>query len=194
MEDYLDKILDIAWSIEPDVVTLLTGRNAGGKSLIRKLLRQTLADKLGKDKVTVAHASQELRTGSYASMGALSGLTRDIDWLATSQNTITTMEQSLKAKADYYVIDEPEIGMGEELQLGLVDWLNEKISFLNKGVLLVCHSRLIAQGIKFDTFINLEGMGYEEWTARVPQKISVEEFQEFSNSLFETVRTRNKKG
>lgn len=198
MNDYIDKVVvEVMDSIKHNEVTILTGRNAGGKSLIRKQLIFQIASAVGKDykKTFIPQASQEIRTASQPSMGALSGVAHDLEWLATSTNTLYTLEHVFahRDKADYIVIDEPEIGMGEELQLGIADYLNDeiaKVKALGKGCLIICHSRLIAQNVVHDNFINMEGMSEDEWLNRIPKKISITEFKEFSDKLFETVRDR----
>ena len=48
-EDYVDKLLDIANSIDITKKTLLTGRNAGGKSFIRKVLTAIIHNKYKKE-------------------------------------------------------------------------------------------------------------------------------------------------
>lgn len=189
-EQHIDHINEVTDKINYDNITILTGRNAGGKSLIRKVLRNNIMEKTGKSKVFIPHASQELRTKSNPEMGALSGMGHDLEWLATSHNTISTLDQVISRDADYIVIDEPEIGIGEELQLGLADYINEKLKDRKCGVLIITHSRLSVTNIKHDDFINLEGMTEEEWLNRTPTKVSVEEFKEFSNGLFKTVRDR----
>ncbi len=192
-EKYIDKLIDISENINPNEITILTGRNAGGKSLIRKLLNTSLAEKLGKKKVFIVSASQELRTKSNPEMGALSSMAHDLEWLATSDNTFHTLETIFGKSgkdADYIVIDEPEIGVGEELQLGLIDYINKKTKSCGKGVLIITHSRVTALGLRHDNFINLEGMSFEEWVARNPEKISVEEFKDFASNLFKAVRDR----
>lgn len=198
ISDYIDSVVVGAMDrIKHNEVTILTGRNAGGKSLIRKQLVFQIGEAVGKDykKTFIPHASQELRTASQPSMGALSGMAHDLEWLATSYNTLSTLEHVFahREKADYVVIDEPEIGMGEELQLGIADYLNDeiaKLKALGKGCLIICHSRLIAKNVIHDNFINLDGMTEDEWLNRVPKKISIQEFRDFSNALFENVRDR----
>ena len=197
MEEHIARLIDTMDLIKPNEVTILTGRNAGGKSLIRKQLRFRIASALDKDakKVFIPHASQEIRTASQPGMGALSGMGHDLEWLATSDCTLDTIEKVFKhtEKADYIVIDEPEIGMGEELQLGVADYLNEeiaKVKAMGKGCLVICHSRIIASNVVHDKFINLEGMTEEEWLTRVPQKISVGEFKEFAKDLFVAIRDK----
>jgi hypothetical protein len=58
--------------------------------------------------------------------------------------------------------------------------------------MIICHSRLLVNNLKFDNFINLEGMSLEEWINRTPVKISVEDFLEFSHEMFIKVRDRLK--
>ena len=125
-------------------------------------------------------------------MGALSSMAHDLEWLATSKNTLHGIEMifSDRYKPDYIIIDEPEIGMGEELQLGLAEWLNEKIAGTTCGVLVITHSKNIVNYLRHDKFINLEGMNVTEWLNRKPQKISIEDFTKFSDELFEAIRDR----
>jgi len=200
MDEHITRLVDVMDTIKHDEVTILTGRNAGGKSLIRKQLVFRIAKALDKEpkNVFIPSASQELRTKSQPSMGALSSIGHDLEWLATSDSTVHSLEQVFKyhtEKADYVIIDEPEIGIGEELQLGIADYLNEEIAKLKamgKGCLIICHSRLIAKNVVHDTFINLEGMTEEEWLNRVPQKISVEDFKAFATGLFSAIGDRER--
>jgi ABC-type Mn2+/Zn2+ transport system ATPase subunit len=192
-EQYPDDLVDIIDSIDCTKITILTGRNAGGKSLIRKLMSGEVRKQSGKDKIRIPHASQQLRTEVNPELGALGSFAHDLEWLATSTSTISNIEKAFKVEgADYLVIDEPEIGVGEELQLGLADWLNDKLVDYPKGVLIICHSRLLVQNIKHNHFINLEGMSFDEWTSRVPVKLPVEDFLEFSGEMFKRVKKRLK--
>lgn len=192
-KQYIDDLIGIISSIEITKITILTGRNAGGKSLIRKLMPSKIRKLSGQSKVRIPHASQQLRTEVSPEFGALSSFAHDLEWLATSTSTIGNIEKAIKVEdADYLVIDEPEIGVGEELQLGLAEWLNDKLADYPKGVLIICHSRLLVQNIKHDQFINLEGMSFDEWTSRVPVKLSVEDFLEFSEKMFNIVSSRIK--
>lgn len=188
-DDYIDNLLNIINIIDTSKVTILTGRNAGGKSLIRKQLSIKLRERLGR-KVFIPHASQQLRTEVNSER---MGLTQDLEWLATSSSTINLIQRVFnQSKADYIVIDEPEIGVGEELQLGLCDYINEKLKNRTCGILIICHSRIMVKNIVHDNFINLEGLSEQEWLNRVPKKISVEEFELFSSGLFFAIRDRQK--
>ena len=193
-EDYIDSLIEIPSKIDINKITILTGRNAGGKSLVRKLLKSEITNQLGKSKVFIPHASQALRTNSNPEMGGLSGATHDLDWLATSKNTIDTIDMVFRYdNADYIVIDEPEIGIGDELLLGLIDYLNIKIAESNKGVLIITHSKTTVKGLIHDNFANLEGLTEEEWLNRTPQKLSIEDYTEFADGLFRAIRDRMNK-
>jgi ABC-type uncharacterized transport system ATPase subunit len=198
-EDYVDKLIDITNSINITKKTLLTGRNAGGKSFIRKLLTSIIHNKykLGGKKSLVLQASQELRTKSNPELGAMSSFAHDLKWLATSNNTLNCLKQIInkKDKASYIIIDEPEIGLGEELLIGVCDWLNNELGNVNCGILITSHSRtFIDYCTVCDEWINLEGLTKFEWLYRVPEKLNKEEFDEFSHNLFEVIRDRlNKK-
>ncbi len=188
-EDYIDFLTEI--KIVPDTVTILTGKNASGKSLIRKLLNQNLTETLNKKKVFIPHASQEIRTKSNPEMGALASMTHDTEWLATSQNTLHTIDMVLKYEnPDFIVIDEPEIGLGEELQVGMASYLNEKIKSVKCGVLIITHSKHIVKNLVHDNFINLEGMTEQQWLEREIKAVSIEEFREYANGLFGAIRDR----
>jgi predicted ATPase len=197
MEDYLNKIAEIPYKMDFSSVTILTGRNAGGKSLIRKQLVFALSEKLDIPwkKLFIPHASLQLRTEPKPEMGALAQLASDLPWIASSASTIEVIKKvfSNKDKANYIIIDEPEIGLGIPLQLGLCDYINEQIEECKKlgiGVLVITHSKTIVENIKHENFINLEDMDENEWLTHIPQKISIEEFEKFSGDFFVTVRDR----
>lgn len=198
-EDYVDKLIDITNNIDITKKILLTGRNAGGKSFIRKLLTSIIHNKykLEGKQALVLQASQELRTKSNPEFGGLSGFAHDLEWVATSDNTLNCLKQIInkKDKASYIIIDEPEIGLGEELLIGVCDWLNDELEHINCGILITTHSRTFIEYCNICVeWINLEGLTKFEWLYRVPEKLNVEEFNEFSHNLFEVIRDRlNKK-
>jgi energy-coupling factor transporter ATP-binding protein EcfA2 len=194
-EDYVDKLIDITNSINITKKTLLTGRNAGGKSFIRKMLTSIIHNKykLEGKKALVLQASQELRTKSNPELGAMSSFAHDLEWLATSSNTLNCLQQVInkKDKASYIIIDEPEIGLGEELLMGVCDWLNNELGSVDCGVLITSHSRtFIDYCTVCDEWVNLEGLTKFEWLCRVPKQLDVEEFKEFSLGLFRCIRDR----
>lgn len=194
-EDYVDNLIEISNRIDITKKTLLTGRNAGGKSFIRKMLTSIIHNKykLEGKKAVVLQASQELRTKSNPEFGAMSSFAHDLEWLATSSNTLNCLQQVIKNKhkASYIIIDEPEIGLGEELLLGVCDWLNNELGNVNCGILITSHSRTFIEYSHIcDEWINLEGLTKFEWLYRVPEQLDVEEFKEFSLGLFRCIRDR----
>jgi ABC-type Mn2+/Zn2+ transport system ATPase subunit len=114
-----------------------------------------------------------------------------LEWLATSQNTIHTIDCVFNSKnPDFIVIDEPEIGLGEELQLGMAEYLNEKIKAVTCGVLIITHSKHIVKNLIHDDFINLEKMNETDWLNREIKPVAVAEFKEYAESLFIAIRDR----
>ncbi|SRR6266403_5798841 len=188
-DEHINYISNI--KISHDKVTILTGRNASGKSLIRKLLSTNLEQVLNKKKVHIPQASQEIRTKSNPMMGALSTMCHDLDWLATSDNTIHTIDSVFKqTNPDFIVIDEPEIGLGEELQVGLAQYLNEKIKEVNCGILVITHSKHIVSNLKHDEFVNLEKMTESEWFNREIKPVNVDDFKKYASGLHRAIQDR----
>lgn len=192
--DYIDHIIDLLDSIQLHKVTVLTGRNGGGKSMMRKLLLQFLKSKdelqdkkYGQDWI-LSTVSMDDRAGVNPDRMMVFG--RDCEWLPTSENTFNDIDSVLKTHRDgvvkYIVLDELEIGMGEELQAGLAAYLNDKILALGDaclGVLIITHSRAMVRNLKYDDFINLEGMTDEEWINRKVIPMSPSELLEKSRDL-----------
>lgn len=198
-DDYIDGLIDVLSSIELHKVTILTGRNGGGKSMIRKLLPSFLKKKeelkdLGSN--LVASISMDRRAGIDAERGYLSMFDRDCEWLPTSQNTLHSVEGLLNQKNRFLVLDEIELGMGEEVQAGLALDINSKMDEIiknNLGVIVITHSRAMVRFLKHDNFINLEGMSEEEWLNREIVPVSPEELKKRSDELYTALNKRLKK-
>lgn len=188
--EQLERIRDVLWGIPINSSTkLLTGKNSSGKSLIRDQLRVRVKKKLGG---TVVHASQELRTGSNPEMGALSSMARDLPWLPTSLTTIHHIQMSCRSARDgkhMFVIDEPEIGCGEETVVALCKWLNEEIltQKFAGGLLIITHNRYMVENLNCKHFFNLDGYKTkEEWLNRKIRPTNLKELEE--NRLFKLIR------
>lgn len=191
---HIDYLIDTTKQIKQNEITILTGRNASGKSLVRKLLRASIIEQTGKKKVRIPHASQELRTHSNPELGALCTFAHDLEWLATSHNTIDTIKKVLKTEnPDFIILDEPEIGLGEELQMGLINYLNANLKKLPCGVLVITHNKNTVLNLHHDKFLNLEKMTEDEWVNRKIEPLSVKDFKNFSNEFFKVVRDRMNK-
>jgi hypothetical protein len=204
LKKHIDNLVEILNSINVNnSVTILTGSNGSGKSLIRKQMLFRVARALEKDPKNgplVASTSMEMRTGSNPEFGALSGAGRDNDVSPTSQCTLENIEALLVGKHGenrYIVIDEPEIGMGEEMVVALVNWLNEECSSLKKkkiyGVLVITHNRYIVENLKHEQFLNIDGYKTkEEWLERKIVPTDLKEFNKKSMDLFLAIRDRSK--
>jgi predicted ATPase len=196
--DHVDLIIELAEKVKLGEVTILTGSNGTGKSFIRKIVGFKLAEKKGGDKTKtfVSQTSMEQRTGTNADWGALSGIMRDVGWTPTSTETLGKIQNLMddRFKDRYIVIDEPEIGMGEETVLGLVEYLNERLEELRKGnflgVMIITHSRLIVEHLKADSFINIDGLSREQWLTRKLVPTDLKDLEERSLIIHSEIQQR----
>ena len=197
--EHLDHLIDLMKSIQLNKITILTGGNGKGKSLIRKLIHFYIENKLGiKDqkKRCVVQVSMQLRTESRPEWGALSSMAHDWPTTPTSLSTISLIKGMFSQSAGkYIVIDEPEIGMSAEMQLALCKKINETLPTLEdiKGVLIITHSQFIIKNLKHDEFVNIEGMTEDEWLNREIVPADIDELDNFSTALFREVESRQKK-
>ena len=161
---HIDRILQVLHSIQPHRLTILTGPNASGKSLIRKQLNYHLMDSLGLPRDRPCVASISLSSRMSRSDGAPNFFYED-DSEATTVNTIRLLNAVLKTSDRFIVFDEPELGMSEETQLATAMFLNGKkqeILDRNLGILLITHSRVIASNIQEDDFLSV----YPQYTSK----------------------------
>lgn len=197
------RLQDTFQDLNVEGVTILTGNNGSGKSLIRKQLPfafQNLyeLDDISKTRGWILSTSMDARTSSNPEWGGLSSIMNDTSWIATSQNTFHSINSMLKAvetsdKCKYIVIDEYEIGCSEETIVALAEFINKKIQKLLEdkkiiGAMIITHSRLGIEHIKFDHFVNLEGKTYEEWKNREIIPTDLEELD--ANELFYYIRDK----
>lgn len=190
-DDHLDDLIDIAESIEANKITILTGSNGTGKSFVRKLLVHKIPNK--NQEIKVASISMERRAGLNMD-GAMGAFTKDADWTPTSMETYKLIRGLISTSKEgrYIIIDEPEIGMGEELVLGLAKFLNENLKKVSYGVLVITHSRVLVQNLRHDVFINIDGLTYVEWVTRKIVASDLDEISEQSNILFRAIQERVK--
>jgi ABC-type Mn2+/Zn2+ transport system ATPase subunit len=202
IEDHINNLIDIRDSIKLNEVTILTGDNATGKSVIRKTLWQHINDLLGIDeqKSFVSDISMERRTGLHPEMGGGGIFLRDCGWTPTSMETyrfIKGVFQALNSNKRFIVLDEPEIGASKEVQKAFAKYINnfyEEIHDNNKcyGLLVITHSDEIIKNLKCDNFLNIQGLTKEEYLNREIKDIDLEELEKFSLDLFCGIRDRNK--
>jgi predicted ATPase len=173
--------------------TILTGSNGSGKSFIRKAIGQKIQMELEasgekfREGHIVASVSMERRTSSDPFCQAMNAFSHDASWNPTSEETFRFVTGLLGQDDRYLVIDEPEIGMAEELQLLLCNEINNKLLGLNSfGVLIITHSRTIVKNVIHDQFLNMDGLDENQWLTREPKlpDYTFEEFEKASHELF----------
>ena len=198
LNKHIDHILDICDSIPTDKITILTGGNALGKSLIRKQLAFYISNKkdIPANKAVIS-VSMQTRTESRPEYSALSGMNHDLPWCSTSDSTINLLNGMLShAKNKFIVIDELEIGMSREVQAGVCHMLNEKFPDIlknNYGILVITHSEDVVKNLNHDNFINIEGMSEEQWLTRDIIPVEPKDLESWATALFKAVRDREKK-
>ena len=180
-EERAEQIKQMADKIELGQITLLTGSNGSGKSLIRQQIRFRIAKKLGGDcdplKIT-ADISMAKRASSIPSLGALSGIFMDEPTDPTSlcsysnvETLLNTFVKNTESSKRYLVLDEPEIGMTKESQLGLAWLIKENVEALLQktyGVLIISNSEyFISRLANIGVFLNMDGYeSVDEWVNR----------------------------
>ncbi len=207
IEEHIEHLINLRDKIYLNEVTILTGDNATGKSVIRKTLWQHINDLLGieEQKSFVSDISMERRTALHPEMGGGGVFLRDCGWTPTSMETyrfIKGIFQNLnddnkKISKRFIVLDEPEIGASREVQKAFAKYINnfyEKIHDNNKcyGLLVITHSDEIIKNLKCDNFLNIQGLTKEEYLNREIKDIDLEEIEKFSLDLFRGIRDRNK--
>lgn len=191
-EDQYDRIVEIYSEIPLDgSISMLTGSNGSGKSLIRKQLNHRTKRENGK---SVAHCSMQLRTGLDNGTGC-AAFTHDTDWDPTSVNTINFIQVvSRSIHGGYMVLDEIEIGCAEETLMGMVDWMNDHLREAIKGTLgclVITHSPYVVKNLKFDNWFNLDGYKTaDEWLNRKIVPVDLESLKKRSHDLFRFVESQ----
>jgi predicted ATPase len=202
----IERIQYILETIEPGKVTLLTGSNGSGKSLVRKQLCFRLERKLpGTDyRRLTADVSMQRRTSANPNLGALSTVMQDDKDQPTSYSTyyLVKMLMGTFLKEDnsskrYLIIDEPEIGMSKESQLGFVTYLKERIPDILKytyGLLIITHSEMIVNALKDEAvFLNMDkDCTADEWINREIIPTDFEKLENDSYELFQAINNYSK--
>lgn len=194
-EEHLSIVRKLHKEIKYGKITILTGPNGYGKSLLRKIL--VSVPHKGKE-IKCASISMERRTSPNEGFGAFRSLAIDDPTDATSNATCHLVTGLFSSAEDrFFTIDEPEIGMGKEALLGLIETLKEKISELKKkkkfhGILFITHSEFFIENMPHDKFINFQGMTYEEWKNREIIPVSTKTLADWSLKLWRAVENKKK--
>ncbi len=157
-----------------------------------------IADLTGQDPgKSVASVSMESRTQQKHDFGALRSIGIDDPTNPTSGETLYNIDSLVKnaiseTSKRYLVIDEPEIGMGEEMVAALCIKLNDMFKIMPVGclgVLVITHNRYLVGNLNSE-FINLECMTRDEWLARPIVPTDLEKFKEDSLGLYRAINDR----
>ena len=190
--EHLDYLIDLSQKIDTKEITILTGANGSGKSLLRSFMTERFRKDSNKK---VKSVSMEFRTSSNNSFGALGGIGQDSSWMATSYNTYNLMTRIIKAAKDspegtgYIVLDEIEIGCSEETILCFIDYLNKELKEIKElgiGVLIITHSRIVVEKLNSDSFVDLQELTKEQWLNRKIIPTTIEELE--NNDFFKAIR------
>ena len=192
-QEAYENILDALDQIKTGHVTILTGDNGTGKSLIRKVLCSSLRNQENDDTIKIADISMEKRTGLHAGLGGGGVFFRDVEWVATSDNSLSFLYSLLNSAKDrYLVLDEPELGMSQDLQKSIGVYLSKRIPETmkeNRGMLIITHSREFVRSLSVEhVFVNLQKKSEEEWLNESAKEIDLDDFRKKCDALFNLLR------
>jgi len=199
IEEQFDNIVKVGSKIKVNEITILTGDNGSGKSLIRQAILSFISKQLDPLETDMRKLSRQIgsismqkRTQGNKEYMELRAFFTDQEDEPTSLNTIFFIEalmdynfkEDKKDKFKFIIIDEPELGCSEETQLALSYYFNENLHKLNCGVLIITHSRIIVENVFHDNFLNLSGYkDKEEWLNRTIIATDIEKAKTNSNDL-----------
>lgn len=156
---------------------IVTGPNASGKSLLRKVLNSHY----GKHKMLLIHLSQAARSRSGIEKVMMYGSEEDDSTGVISISVFLKAFKNIDMKAEPtgLLIDEPEIGCSEEVQMAMGSHIAKKIQELPMlhGCYVVTHSRLLVQSLlhlKPTHFRLQDDMTLEQWANRSVQPADLE--------------------
>lgn len=199
--EHINKLLDLMTAIKPHEITILTGGNGRGKSLIRKQMPFVVKKMFNLDDNQMKHSvkavSMQTRTESRPDFGALSSAMHDWPTTPTSISTFRLIENVLDYTDDnYIVLDEIEIGMSAESIAGVCEFLNKRFEEIDSqkcyGVLVITHSDRVVKTLKHDAFLNIEGLSEEQWLNREIVPTDFETLDKEANELFRAIQDRSK--
>lgn len=192
---YIDNLIKVMKDIPLNKVTILVGRNGGGKSFIRKILGQFIEQKVNDGRKRYEYVNEISMDKRIDFEGGIMRCNNcDMPDTPTSENTIGHIESLFRhGENRFLVIDEMEIGMGEELQAGVCAELAPQFAEIlpkTLGILVITHSKTIVENLPHDKFISLEGMSENEWLNRKIVPTTPTELKEWSTLLYRAIQKR----
>lgn len=205
LDKHISRIIEVAESIQPNRLTILTGSNGNGKSFIRKLMNSKMGEKFPDRNARhlVTEISMQKRTDvNNPLMGSGFGFTFfDNPQYPTSISTYNLIDRLLYSCVDsenkkdrsYIIIDEPEIGMADESQLGIALFLKNRMSEIlenSLGIMIITHSKFVVRELKGDAdfFYTDYDMTSDEWLER---KIIPTDFEDLRIQSMDLMRRLN---
>lgn len=194
-EDQCDHIVDMIQAIPMDgSISVLTGSNGSGKSLVRT----QLSFRAKEQKKVVVHSSMALRTGLHSELGGMGVFLRDDDWNSTSYSTIQSIKKAIQStNGNFLCLDEIEIGCSAEMVMGMATWLNEHLRpgiEGSLGCLVITHSPVVVQTLQFDNWFNMDNFETPEaWLSRPIEPVDLDQYVEEQLAFFRHIRGRMKK-
>ena len=168
---------------------IITGSNASGKSLLRRVV----SNNGRKNNLLVADLSHERRTTQDITRAFLYG---DENSDSTGNITANSLIGLFRSSAGWtenhlLIIDEPEIGLGEEAQMGMGIYIREKLELASdklQNIVIFTHSRHILEELnKIKHHYHHVGDKYkniEEFNNRELIPLSPVQLNDISNSTF----------
>ncbi|MBC5745212.1 cold shock domain-containing protein [Lachnospiraceae bacterium MD308] len=205
LDKHITRIIEVAESIQPNRLTILTGSNGNGKSFIRKLMNSKMGEKFpDRDaRHLVTEVSMQKRTDvNNPLIGTGFGfIFFDKPQFPTSISTYNLIDKLLyncvdsekKIDKSYIIIDEPEIGMADESQLGIALFLKNKMSEIlenSLGIMIITHSKFVVRELKdnADFLYTDYDMTADEWLER---KIIPTDFEDLRIQSMDLMRRLN---
>ena len=192
--DHANKFFRFTMHLAHPKLCIITGINGSGKSLLRKVIHANYSNR----NIFLMHLSQEGRCRSEIFRSMIYGNEEDD---STGYNSVRIFRKSLeqtrtKTETSGLLIDEPEIGCGEEVQLAMGMHLASSMEGLISnvhvhGVYVVTHSRLFVQPLMHlnPSWIRLgDDMTLANWMNRSVQPASLEEVEERCRKGYHVVK------
>ena len=156
-------------------ITILTGNNGSGKSLIRK----QLGHKLDKGLISLSTLDRMKPKEHLSALKNIMIDNEDDSTAASSYFILTKFFKEIEKnkKVKYAIIDEPEIGCSDETKLAFGIYLNKMMSKYNHvGYLVITHSSHIVRNINEHNFYNIDknDLTKDEWLNRKIEPTNLE--------------------